>query len=261
MTDTTQQFPYVEYTRNGKEAKTDQVIREMPLTVYVNDEELVTLLCSPDRMDELAIGFLWSEGVVDTKDEVTKVVVDEAKGTVWVTADRDSEFIKGLLFKRMITSGCGKGTTFYSVVDSVAAQPVASNVRAVPEQIMDLMTEFQEGSALYKATHGVHSAALCEPGKIVLCREDIGRHNAVDKILGHCLMNGIDPAGKLLITSGRISSEVLLKAAKKGIPVIISRTSATDLALRLAEKLNVTLVGFVRGGKMNVYTHGERISG
>lgn len=260
MTDITQEFPYVEYTRDSMEEKIDQVIREMPLTVYVNDEELVTLLCSPDKMDELAIGFLWSEGVVDLKDEVTKVVVDETKGTVWVTADRDSEFIKGLLFKRMITSGCGKGTTFYSVVDSVSAQPVASDVNATPEQMLKLMSEFQDGSALYKSTHGVHSAALCSPEAIEVFREDIGRHNAVDKILGHCLMTGLDPAGKILITSGRISSEVLLKAAKKGMPVIVSRTSATDLALRLADKLNVTLIGFVRGGKMNVYTHGERIA-
>ncbi|MFH1737044.1 MAG: formate dehydrogenase accessory sulfurtransferase FdhD, partial [Actinomycetota bacterium] len=254
MSDITQDFPYTEYTRETREDKTDRVIREMPLTVFVNDEELVTLLCSPDKMDELAVGFLWSESVVDTKDEIMKVVVDEAKGTVWVTADRDSEFVKNLLFKRMITSGCGKGTTFYSVVDSMAAQPIISDIRATPGQILALMTEFQDGSALYKATHGVHSAALCEPSRVVLFREDIGRHNAVDKILGHCLMNGVDPAGKILITSGRISSEVLLKAGKKGIPVIISRTSATDLALRLADKLNITLVGFVRGGKMNVYT-------
>lgn len=260
MTDITQEFPYTEYTRESSEEKTDQVIREMPVTVYVNDEELVTLLCSPDKMDELAVGFLWSEGVVDTKEEITKVVVDETKGTVWVTADRDSEFIKGLLFKRMITSGCGKGTTFYSVVDSVSAQPVVSEIKATPEQILSLMTEFQDGSALYKSTHGVHSAALCCPSAIEVFREDIGRHNAVDKILGHCFVNGLDPAGKILITSGRISSEVLLKAAKKGMPVIVSRTSATDLALRLAEKLNITLVGFVRGGKMNVYTHGERVS-
>lgn len=258
--DITQDFPYTEYTRDTTEAKTDQVIREMPLTVYVNDEELVTLLCSPDNMDELAIGFLWSEGVVDLKEEITKVEVDETKGTVWVTADRDSEFIKGLLFKRMITSGCGKGTTFYSVVDSVSAQPVVSNLKATPQQILDLMREFQEGSELYKSTHGVHSAALCSPDKIEIFREDIGRHNAVDKILGHCLMTGVNPAGKILITSGRISSEVLLKAAKKSLPVIVSRTSGTDLSLRLAEKLGVTVIGFVRGGKMNVYTHGERIT-
>jgi FdhD protein len=254
------EFPYTEYSRETTEDKTDQVIREMPLTVYVNDEELVTLLCSPDKMDELAVGFLWSEGVVDAKDEISKVVVDETKGTVWVTADKDSEFIKGLLFKRMITSGCGKGTTFYSVVDSVSAQPVSSDLKATPEQILTLMSEFQDGSALYKSTHGVHSAALCSPEKIEVFREDIGRHNAVDKILGHCLMSGIDPTGKILITSGRISSEVLLKAAKKQMPVIVSRTSGTDLSLRLADKLNVTLIGFVRGGKMNVYTHGERIA-
>ncbi len=258
--DIKQEFPYVEYTRDSEEAKTDQVIREMPLTVYVNDEELVTLLCSPDKMDELAVGFLWSEGVIDSKDEITKVVVDETKGTVWVTADRDSEFIKGLLFKRMITSGCGKGTTFYSVVDSVSAQPVLSDLRATPEQILELMHKFQDGSALYKATHGVHSAALCSPDAIEVFREDIGRHNAVDKILGYCLMKGVDPAGKILITSGRISSEVLLKAAKKDMPVIVSRTSGTDLSLRLADKLGITLIGFVRGGKMNVYTHGERIA-
>jgi len=244
----TQEFSYVEYTRDSKEDRTGQVIREMPLKVYVNDEELPMLLCSPDKMDELAVGFLWSENVVDTKEEVTKVVVDETKGTVWVTADRDSEFIKGLLFKRMITSG------------SVSAQPVIADVKVTPEQVISLMTGFQNSSALYKSTHGVHSAALCSPEAIEVFREDIGRYNAVDKILGHCFINGIDPAGKILVTSGRISSEALLKTARKGIPVIVSLTSVTDLALRLADELNITLVGFVRGGKMNVYTHGERIT-
>lgn len=258
--DIIEEFPLIQYSRDGKEKKAGQVIIEMPLTIYVNDEELVTLLCTPERMDHLALGFLWSEGVLDGKDDVKKVVVDEEKGTVWVDAAKDKEFIKNLMFKRLITSGCGKGTTFYSVVDSMGSKKITSEVKVSPVQILDLMVNFQKTSELYQATHGVHSAALATPEEILLFREDIGRHNAIDKILGQCLMDGTSLSDKLIITSGRISSEVLLKTAKRGIPVLISRTSPTNLGVRLADKLGVTLIGFVRGGKMNVYTHGERIS-
>jgi FdhD protein len=259
MADTTHEFPYTKYSADGIETGMDTVIREMPLTIYVNGEELVTLLCSPEKTDELTAGFLWSEGVVDNKEEITKIVVDEAKGAVWADITRDAEFIKNLMFKRLITSGCGKGTTFYNVVDSVSSKPAGNGFMIKPEQVLALMAEFQKTSELYKTTHGVHSAALCSPEKIEIFREDIGRHNAVDKILGYCLMNEIDPAGMALISSGRVSSEVLLKAAKKGTQVLISRTSPTDLGIRLADKLNVTLIGFVRGGRMTVYTHNERI--
>lgn len=257
--DLTEHFNVVVYSRDSRIEKEDTVIREVPLTIYVNDEELVTLLATPEGMDYLAIGFLWSEGIVGTKGDVGKVVVDEEKGAVWVEAAQDREFIKSLMFKRLITSGCGKGTTFYNVVDSVAAQPVASNVAATPGQVLAIMSDFQKTSELYKETHGVHSAALCTPERSVIFREDIGRHNAIDKILGQCLMEDVALSDKLMVTSGRISSEVLLKTAKKGIGMLVSRTSPTALAVRLADKLGVTLIGFVRGGKMTVYTHDERI--
>lgn len=261
MVDITEDFAATEYSREGKSKKTSSVIREMPLTIYVNGEELVTLLCTPERMDYLALGFLWSEGVLDGKKDVKKVVVDEDKGAVWIEAAKDKEFIKNLMFKRLITSGCGKGTTFYSVVDQLASKKITSKVAVTPSQILDLMAKFQENSHLYKATHGVHSAALATPEHIEIFREDIGRHNAIDKILGECLMDDISLKDKLIITSGRISSEVLLKTAKKGIPILVSRTSPTDLGVRLADKLGVTLIGFVRGGKMTVFTHNERVKG
>lgn len=259
MADITESFQATEYSREGKSSRRETVIREMPLTIHVNGEELVTLLCTPERMDDLAIGFLWSEGVVDGKTDVKKVVVDEDKGAVWVDVTRDTEFIKNLMFKRLITSGCGKGTTFYSAVDQLAAFKVTSDLAVSPQQVLDLMAEFQRTSELYKATHGVHSAALATPEKLLVFREDIGRHNAIDKILGECLMKDIALTGKLVVTTGRVSSEVLLKVAKRGVPVLVSRTSPTDLAVRLAEQLGVTLIGFVRGGKMRVYAHEERL--
>lgn len=260
MVDITEKVNYKEYSREGVKEATGEVVVEMPLTIYVDKEELVTLLCTPERMDYLALGFLWSEGVINTPDEVKKIVVDEEKGAVWVDAAIDREFIKEMMFKRLITSGCGKGTTFYSVVDKVSAQPVVSDIKVTPEQVLDLMSKFQETSHLYKETHGVHSAALCTPDEILIFREDIGRHNAIDKILGECFMSGTALKDKVMLTSGRISSEVLLKTAKKGIPVLVSRTSPTALAVRLAGKLGVTLIGFVRGGKMRVYNHNERVN-
>ncbi len=259
MADVTQKFKLVRYSRDGREDKVQKVIREVPLTVYVNNEELVTLLCTPDHIDYLALGFLWSEGIIDKKSDITKIDIDEEKGSVWIDINKDTGFIKDLMFKRLITSGCGKGTSFYSVVDSVSSKPVKSEVKVASNQVIALMKYFQDRSELYKETHGVHSAALCTSKRPVLFHDDIGRHNAVDKILGEVLLKDVKLDDKLVLTSGRISSEVLLKVAKKGISVLVSRTSPTNLAIGLADKLNVTLVGFVRGGSMSVYTHGNRI--
>jgi len=124
------------------------------------------------------------------------------------------------------------------------------------------MKEIQQSSSMsmYRDTHGVHSCALCSSGGIEIFSEDIGRHNAVDKIFGKCFLENISLEDKIILTSGRISSEILIKVAKQKVPVIVSRTAPTDLGVGLAEKLKVTLIGFVRGSRMNVYTHEFRIT-
>jgi len=229
-------------TREGRKDTEDIVTRELPLTIILNNQELVTLLCSPVDLKYLAIGFLSSEGLLETKDEVEKITVDGE-----------------LMFKRMITSGCGRGASFYSAVDVQGQGKVESRISISAPEIFALVKEFQHRSEVYRTTGGVHSAALCSDRDIVLFSEDIGRHNAIDKIFGQCILEDIPTDDRVIITSGRISSEILLKVARRNIPILISKSAPTSLGVRLAHDLGVTLVGFVRGARMNIYTHGQRI--
>jgi FdhD protein len=171
----------------------------------------------------------------------------------------DQESVEKLWGKRTVTSGCGKGATFYHILDSVSAKPVASDVVITVEKIRSLMAELNRMSDLYRETGGVHNSALADTERILVFRDDIGRHNAVDKIRGVCFLDDIPLQDKILVTTGRISSEIVIKAAKMEVPVVISRSAPTSLALDLAERIGLTLVGYVRGDRMTVYTGKERI--
>ena len=258
MMDSVETFPIKRVTQEGKKDTEDIVTRELPLTIILNNRELVTLLCSPTDLKYLAIGFLFSEGLIKSKDEIKKITVDDRRGVVRVETKEDKEFASELLFKRFITSGCGRGASFYSAADA-ASQKVESQIEISTDEVFALVKEFQHCSQIYRATGGVHSAALCDTKSILVFSEDIGRHNAIDKIFGQCLLEDIPIDEHMIITSGRISSEILLKVAKRNIPIIISKSAPTDLAVRLATDLGITLIGFVRGKRMNVYTNDWRI--
>ncbi len=242
----------------GPRTMNDAVVNESPLTIYLNGQEFVTLLCTPELTDMLAAGFLRSEGLISNYKDILSLRIDEENGFVFVEtgAGKLGEKLYG---KRTITSGCGKGTVFFSVLDSLKNKPVVSTLAVTYQQILNLMGELQEKAHLFRMTGGIHSAALCSPEQLLYFCEDIGRHNAVDKILGLCLKENVSLVDKLLVTSGRISSEILVKTAKLGIPVLISRSAPTTLSIELAEKLGITLVGFVRGQRFNVYSHSNRI--
>jgi FdhD protein len=246
--------------RNTRETLHGEVAREYPLTVMLNDEQLATLLCSPDDMENLAVGFLYSEALIRTKEEIKGITVDEPRGIVRVNTESADTVDRELFMKRVITTGCGRGISFYNFADlDQKQQKVESDVKVTPAQILDLMKAFQTRSEIYQKTHGVHGAALCDGAGILLFKEDIGRHNAIDKIFGHCLRENIPLADRIIMTTGRISSEILFKVAKRAIPILVSRSTPTDLAVGLAGELGITLVGFVRGGHMNVYTEEGRI--
>ena len=255
----TEIFPILKITEQGKRATEDVVVKEFPLTIILNNQELVTLLCSPTDLKYLAIGFLSSEGLIKSKDEIKKVLVDEERGVVRVETREDKEFANDLIFKRFITSGCGRGASFYSASDAQGQVKVESQINISSLEVFALVKEFQHRSQIYRATGGVHSAALCDTKNILVFSEDIGRHNAIDKIFGECLLKDIPTDNRIIITSGRISSEILLKVAKGNIPVLISKSAPTNLGVKLAADLGVTLIGFVRGKRMNVYTGEWRI--
>ena len=260
MENEVERFPILRFTKEGKSSLEEVVAREFPLTIILNNQELVTLLCSPMALKYLAVGFLFSEGLLKSKSEIKKIIVDEQGGVVSVETERGEGFGRGISFKRLITSSGGRGTSFRGVVDA-ASEKVPSQMRISTDEIIALVGEFQDHSRLYLTTHGVHSAALCSRKGISVFSEDIGRHNAIDKVFGECLLEDIPTDDRVVISSGRISSDSVYKVAKRGIPTIISIAVPTNLAVRLADNLGITLVGGVTGEKMSVYTNNWRIVG
>lgn len=235
------------------------VVNERPVTLYLNQREMVTLLCAGKHLDELAVGFFHGEGFLQSRTDLQEVAVDDSQGKVQVIASRDASLAENLWQKRTITSGCGKGSLFYYAVDALLSKPVESSVVLSAQRLRQHLEALNRMSETYRQTHGVHNSALATPDEILLFRDDIGRHNAVDMIVGHAFLHGTSLQDKLLITTGRLTSEILIKAAKVGIPVLISRNTATSLAVQLANSLNITLVGFARAGKFTVYSGAQRI--
>lgn len=247
-------------TETGRSDIEALVVRESPLTIVLDNQELVTVLCSPVNLKYLAVGFLFSEGLLESKGEIKKIIADERKGIVWIETKGDKGVGSDVLNRRFITSGCGRGASFYSIADAQNMRKVESHVEVSSGEVFALVDEFQHHSEVYKATHGVHSAALCDRNTILIFSEDIGRHNALDKIFGECILKDMPTDDRIIIVSGRISSEMLLKVARRGIPVIVSIAVPTNAGVKLAADLGITLIGFVRGKRMNIYAGAWRIT-
>lgn len=237
----------------------DTVAVEFPITVTLNGEEFATIVCTPADLEDLTIGFLASEGVIRLPKQIDSLTVDESKGYVHVETKVKQPISRDFYMKRLIGSCCGKSRHFYFQNDAKTAKTVTSKWCLSGHQCLALMNELQRQSFSFQETGGVHNAALCSERDIVSIRTDIGRHNALDKVYGSSLKQGISTRDKAVAFSGRISSEVLLKISKIGTGILLSKSAPTDLALELAEELNITVAGFIRGGSMNVYTHPWRI--
>ncbi|RSK29097.1 formate dehydrogenase accessory sulfurtransferase FdhD [Bacillus sp. HMF5848] len=250
----------VKYTNNSFVYMKDTIVSEYPLTIYVNDTEFATMVCTPTDLEELIIGFLASEGVIRFRREIRSFQIDESRGSAYVHLHHNVETNHQHYSKRFIGSCCGKSRQFYLVNDAKTAKISMSKTTVSADQCINLMKQMQQASYVFQETGGVHNAALCTPEDIIVSRADIGRHNALDKLFGYSLLNQIPVRDKILVFSGRISSEVLLKAAKIGVGIVLSKSAATDLAIKLATDLNITAVGFIRGNSFNVYSHAERIT-
>jgi len=230
------------------------VIEEAPLTLFVNGQEWVTLMHTPINVEHLVLGFLAAEGIIARVDEVELLDITHrgAVADVWLRHPVT------LPQKRVLTSGCAGGVTFS---DLAAARPPLNTDRPVtPEQIVALMEQLQQAANLYRRSQGVHTSALSDGTRLLAVAEDVGRHNTLDKIRGACLQQNIPTVGNILLTTGRISSEMLHKAADMQTPVVVSRTSPTSLSLVLAQAWNITLIGYVGGRRMRVYAGGQRFA-
>lgn len=245
----------------GAERIEDSVVTEHPVTIKINGAEFATLVCSPDFVEDLVTGFLASEGVIRRYDDLEDVWIEEKKGTVHIKTKKLNPYYLNFQGKRYITSCCGAGRQgFVFINDALTAKKMDQvRVRVSSKDCFTLMKEMQESSTVFQNTGGVHNAALCQDGKVVISRMDIGRHNALDKIYGYCLKNNIPLEDKVLAFSGRISAEILLKASKIGCEIVLSKSAPTELALQLAEQLGITTIGFIRNDSLNVYTGHERV--
>jgi len=255
----TERFPTLRITERGRSETEDIVVKELSATIVLNEQEVVTLLCSPSKLEYLAIGFLFSEGLLEGKGKIKEVVADDSKGMVKVVAETGGRPLGKIHLSRLITSGGGRGPNPRFTANVAREAKVGSGVKISVGEIASLVTGFVQRSHVFKTTGGVHSAALCDTKGVLVFSEDIGRHNAIDKIFGECILEDIPMDDRIIVTSGRVSSEILLKIARGNIPILISKSAPTNLGVRLAADLGVTLVGFVRGNRMNVYTGRWRI--
>src|SRR5919201_1231062 len=224
-----------------------EVVREQPLSVFVNGEKFLTLLCSPMMLDELIVGYLWMEKVIADRADIARLDVSAVDGRADVALTHPVT----LPTERILTSGCGGGITFR--IDHRLFPRLASSLRVHPAQLADGMKQLFGAATQYQRSRGIHGAALFDGTRLLVVAENVGRHNAVDKVKGQALLAGMPTLDRILLSTGRISSEMLLKAARMGVPVVASRTSPTEMAVALAEQLNVTVVGYVRPDGLNLY--------
>ena len=224
---------------------------EMGLTLYVNQQELVSILCTPTKLNCLILGFLYGEGIISGMSDVASMRVCEDDSLADVML---SNIEYEMPTRRTLTSGCGGGATF-----KTQGQRVDSALVVTPTEVFSLMKQLQGQMEMYRLSGGVHTSALSDIKNLLVTAEDIGRHNTFDKIQGECLLRGLSTRDRLVLTTGRVSSEMLLKAARMQVPVVVTRTSPTGRAVSIARDLGITLVGYVRGGRLSVYSHPERL--
>ncbi len=247
------------YKQGVMQPECAMVVSEIPLTVFLNDTELATLICSPGAYKELAVGFLLNEGLLQNPSDIKEITYNEEDGLLWVETTSPVPQTENFL-RRQIASCCGKGrAALYFVNDASQLQPVQSECLFLASLIPKLIGLLDEKSDTFRLTGGVHGAALADSENMFVMYEDIGRHNAVDRVLGYAFLKRIDTADKLLLLTGRVSSEILIKAARMGVPLVVSRSAPTKLALELAGQFGITVVGFARGQQFSIYSHKEKV--
>ncbi len=240
------------------------IVREYPLTIILNKKRLATLLCSPKKLKELAIGFLRTEKLIESVEDIESIDLNEDLGIIYVeTLNKDVEresFYSKKVHLNSVENFKDTSLAASNFLSAVNCEKVNSNLKLDIDKIFEFMKKNLDYSNVFKETGGVHCVALCDKENILVINEDVARHNALDKVIGESLEKNIYLKDKIIILSGRVSLEMILKCAKLNIPIIISKSAPTSLSVSLAKMLNITLVGFVRGNKMNIYSGEERIN-
>jgi len=252
------------------------VVIEEPLEIRINEQPVAVLMRTPGAEKELAVGFCLSEGLIADLADIAlvhhcgqtlpapsadnEVGLAESRNVVRITLAAPAAFRDPRLdVVRLVRSGCGR-----TDAGELAGQlePLDNNLQVQRTILLKLPSTIRQGQEAYRQAGGIHAAGLfTRHGELVTIHEDIGRHNAVDKVLGHCLLQGITLKDKILVSTGRASSEMVTKAVRLGVPVAVSLSAPTSLAVELADHLNCTLIGYLRGQRMRVYTHAWRLEG
>jgi len=256
--DTVEQFEVEKIFQHYVELEKDYVITEFPLTLYINNQKYITLLITPTNIKELIYGYMRSEKLILKQEDVIEwgIDMDNFRADVKIISDIDENDRSK---DKLLTSGCGVGTRFHEDLDNLMVEAVQSDYTIGHDDILNASRDLNNKSGLFRLTGGVHSCLFVNKFYQYYV-EDIGRHNAVDKVVGHILIEKINPTHSYIISSGRISSDMLIKCAVSQIPIVMSRSAPTSLAVKLARRLGITLIGFVRGNKLNVYSNTHRVS-
>lgn len=243
----------------GWDALRDEVANELLVTVYVDGKERITLSCSPWDVETLVVGYLYAQEIIDSRDDLAKIEVDIDRGVAYVELSEagSRQPVRGsnLADLRDIRSLSGMSEP------KEALKSIDDGVVVSPQTVLSHMQTVLTHSDVFQKTGGVHGAVLADGDQILYCHEDIGRNNVLDRMMGRCLLDGVDMGDKVVAFSGRVSSEIVSKIVRMGVPVFISHSAPTMLAVDLAERQGFTLIAFARGGRFNVYAHPERLAG
>ena len=261
MTKDSLNFTLKEFSEGSFHEKEIQGIMEIPLTINLNGREVVTLLTTAKYPEYLALGFLKSDAYISSRSQVTNVDITDHDNRIIADVTTSHDPWKGRVLEYSITSGCGKGTNFGRNVSTVSKQTIKSKLKVTPQQILKHADELHRRSTLYTKTRGCHNSSLCTPEEMLYFREDIGRHNAIDMIVGQCFLEEVPTSGKMIVSTGRVASEILLKAVRIGVPFLASTAVATSFSIELARKIGITLVGNIGRDSFWVYNDQGRIEG
>ncbi len=234
------------------------VVVERPLTLFLNGQEIVTMMTVGDYPEYLAVGYLANQNMLLPDDEIVEVEHDDDLEVVVVRTSRQTDY-ESKLRKKTLTSGCAQGTVFGDLMENFEGVKLTSDAVLKTSWLYALTKEINTTPSLYLAAGAIHGCVLCEQDRPLLYMEDVGRHNAVDKIAGYLRLHEISAADKMLYTTGRLTSEMVIKTVQMGIPILVSRSGFTAWGVDLARQAGLTLVGRARGHRFLALAGDERI--
>ena len=249
--------PVIGRDQNGKEIYTKVTI-ERPLTLYLNSQEIVTMMTIGDYPEYLAIGYLLNQNMLYPEDKIISIDYDQDLAVVVVRTHNETNF-EDKLRKKTLTSGCAQGTIFGDLMEHVEKTRFAYNTSISTSVIFSLLNKINTTPSLYLESGAIHGCVLAETDHPIVYMEDVGRHNAVDKIAGYMRQENIEPEDKIFYTTGRLTSEMIIKTIHMGIPILISRSGFTEWGVRLAREANLTLIGRAKGKRFIALSGENRI--